>query len=408
MSADTQLIHQIDTPYSVTPYSVTGDQFREVMGNYPTGVVIVTAIADDGERLGMVLGSFTSVSLDPPLVGFLPMKDSKTFARLQTATSICINILASDQESACRVFASPVPDRWERVGWRPSPSGAPILNGVVGWVDCEYVSVTDAGDHWFVLARVTALDAERDCLPLLFFQRGYGRFSPVSLVAAPGRDLIEAVRVAELAREEIEQLATEFGVECSVVAPVANEAVFVATANASDGAARVRLGMRVPFAPPLGTLLVGSPGAPSEEEWIARLGRVDDEVKASARTQLHRAQERGWSISFMGGRSLEHIDELVDHYSNQSRTVNQERRFLMTLAEVTELHEPEEILPDGRHDVLNITAPVRRANGDVQIVLRLGGLPQGVTGEEVTQWRDALLAAAVRVEHKLDATATPG
>ena len=79
----------------------SASEFRETLGHYPTGVAVVTAVAGDGGPAGMVVGSFTSVSLDPPLVAFLPTKDSGSWARLATADRFCVNVLAADQEDLC-------------------------------------------------------------------------------------------------------------------------------------------------------------------------------------------------------------------------------------------------------------------------------------------------------------------
>ena len=79
--------------------------FRDVMGHYPTGVVIVTGIHPDGEQLAMVVGTFASVSLEPALVSFLPMKSSRTFDRLRECDSLCINVLTGQQEHVGRTIA---------------------------------------------------------------------------------------------------------------------------------------------------------------------------------------------------------------------------------------------------------------------------------------------------------------
>src|SRR5688500_6975087 len=100
--------------------------FRETLGHYPTGVAVVTGIDAEGAAAGMVVGSFTSVSLDPPLVAFLPTRESGSFARLRTGTTFGVNVLASDQEPTCRRFASRIPDKFEGVSWTPAPGGAPI------------------------------------------------------------------------------------------------------------------------------------------------------------------------------------------------------------------------------------------------------------------------------------------
>jgi len=81
-------------------------QFRDVLGQYPTGVSVVTATQADGKVAGLAVGSFTSVSLDPPLVAFLPDKTSTSWPKIRSVGSFCVNVLGADQESICRTFAS--------------------------------------------------------------------------------------------------------------------------------------------------------------------------------------------------------------------------------------------------------------------------------------------------------------
>src|SRR5690606_35614893 len=81
-------------------------QFRRVLGQYPTGVCVITALQPDGQPTGMVIGSFTSVSLDPPLVAFYPDQKAGAWARLQDSARFCVNILSADQEGICRKLAS--------------------------------------------------------------------------------------------------------------------------------------------------------------------------------------------------------------------------------------------------------------------------------------------------------------
>lgn len=152
-------------------------RFREVLSHYPTGVTVVTAIAEDGGPAGMAVGSFTSVSLDPPLVAFLPDKSSTSFPRISSATSFCVNVLAADQEAVCRAFARRGGDKFAGISWSPTPSGAPRLDGAAAWIDCEFHSITEAGDHYLVLGKVRDLDVSTTHRhPLVFFQGGYGRF----------------------------------------------------------------------------------------------------------------------------------------------------------------------------------------------------------------------------------------
>lgn len=378
---------------------IDGARFREVLGSYPTGVAIVTCTDAYGVPAGMVIGTFTSVSLDPPLIGYLPMKTSRTFARMRGAPTFCVNILAADQESVCQHFASPAEDKFAGLAWHPSPAGNPILDGVVAWIDCDYASVTEIGDHYSVLGGVLDMRLERDTAPLLFFQRGYGRFSTGPLVAAAERETIEAVQLAEIGRDEMEAVAAELRAECSIIAAVGGDVVYVAVENRSPSfRLRSRLGFRVPCAPPLGPLFVGNPGAPGDDEWLGRLGRADQDTMADARARLERVRNRGWSIALQGPGDDENLDEIVALYSNSHRTPGQERRLLAAAKARAALHEPAELRADASYDVRHLSVPVRDATGQVLLVLRLSALPPAADLRQVRLWLARLQQAAARLE----------
>jgi flavin reductase (DIM6/NTAB) family NADH-FMN oxidoreductase RutF len=381
---------------------IDGARFREVLGSYPTGVAIVTGMDENGAPVGMVVGTFTSVSLDPPLIAYLPMKTSRTFARLRASSTFCVNILAADQEPVCRHFASPVEDKFAGLTWHPSPAGNPIIDGAVSWIDCNYASVTEIGDHYLVLGGILDMRLERDTSPLLFFQRGYGRFSTGALVAVAERETIQAVRLAEIGRDDIEKIATELNVECSLVASVGRDVVYVAVENRSPHwRLRSRLGYKVPFAPPLGTLFVGHPGAPSEAEWLERLGRADQEMIARSREQLHRARSRGWSISLLGAIDENDLENVVELYSNPHRTPEQERRLLATAKAMSDLHEPAELREDVAYDVLHLSVPVRNQAREVLLVLRLSALPRRTDLRQIHDWLARLQQTAANLEAKI-------
>ena len=158
--------------------AVHGQYFRDVLGNFPTGVVVVTAQGQDGEPVGMVVGSFTSVSLDPPMVLFLADQGSSTFPKIRAAEHFVVNVLASDQVGLCRTMATKGADRFRDVGWQPARSGAPVLDDVVAWIDCTMADVVEAGDHLIALAAVHDLQVVSAKLPLVFFRGGYGAFEP--------------------------------------------------------------------------------------------------------------------------------------------------------------------------------------------------------------------------------------
>ena len=155
------------------PAAIDFKQFRQVLGQYPTGVCVVTSTGADGNLAGMVVGSFTSVSLDLPLVGFFPDRNSSSWPKVASSKRFCVNILSADQEDVCRKLSSKDPDKFASIAHQPSPLGSPIIDGVVAWIDCDLHSVSEAGDHFIVLGAVRQLEIAEGGLPLLFFQGGY-------------------------------------------------------------------------------------------------------------------------------------------------------------------------------------------------------------------------------------------
>lgn len=123
---------------------------------------------DDNGPVAMVVGSFTSVSLDPPLVAFFPDRKSTSWPRIEKAGRFCVNVLADHQQ---RVRRDDIPHR------RPD-NDPPVIEGVVARIDCDLDAVHEAGDHFIVVGRVRTLAVENPHRPLLFLQGGYGRFSP--------------------------------------------------------------------------------------------------------------------------------------------------------------------------------------------------------------------------------------
>lgn len=155
-------------------------RFRQVLGCFPTGVTVVTTV-EGGLPVGMAAGSFFSVSLDPPLVGFCVMTTSNTWPAIERSGSFGVSILADDQTEVCRQLAKKGPDKFGGVAWSPAPvTGSPLVDGAVAHLDCELEQQHLAGDHWIVVGRVRALELHRsEAEPLVFCRGGFGRQNPL-------------------------------------------------------------------------------------------------------------------------------------------------------------------------------------------------------------------------------------
>lgn len=150
--------------------------YRQVLGHFPTGVTVIAGM-DGDDPVGLAVGSFFSLSLDPALVGFCVDKSSSSWARMAPTGTFCVNVLGADQEDVCRRFASSGDDKFAGIGWKPAESGSPLLDGVLAWIDCAVDAVHDGGDHHIVVGRVLGLDVGAEGGPLVFFRGGYANLA---------------------------------------------------------------------------------------------------------------------------------------------------------------------------------------------------------------------------------------
>ncbi|TCM15009.1 flavin reductase (DIM6/NTAB) family NADH-FMN oxidoreductase RutF [Novosphingobium sp. PhB165] len=161
-------------PVTITTFDPA--EFRKVLGSYPTGVCVITAL-DEDRPAGMVVGSFTSVSLDPPLVGFFPDKRSTSWPLIEKAGHFCVNVMASDQGDVCRAVTAKGADKFVGVEYTVSQHNLPIIADSIAAIECRLYSVTEAGDHWFVLGEVLRMETVREDDPMLFHKGRYGGFA---------------------------------------------------------------------------------------------------------------------------------------------------------------------------------------------------------------------------------------
>jgi 3-hydroxy-9,10-secoandrosta-1,3,5(10)-triene-9,17-dione monooxygenase reductase component len=170
---ETGVVHG-DDPVAVAE----GRRFRDVLGRFGSGVAVVTSTSGDAP-VGMTCQSFASVSLDPPLVLFVPARTSRAWPLMQRSGRFCVNFLAEDQAAISDVMASRGVDKFADLKWSPSEAtGSPVIDGVLGYVDCCIQAVHAGGDHCIVVGRVLDLAATGGRRPLLFFRGEYRTLEP--------------------------------------------------------------------------------------------------------------------------------------------------------------------------------------------------------------------------------------
>jgi flavin reductase (DIM6/NTAB) family NADH-FMN oxidoreductase RutF len=151
-------------------HQVTAQLMRKVLGVVPTSVCVVCTDVD-GHPAGSTIGSFTSVSLDPPLVAFFAVRESSTARAVADAGRFSVNVLGEHQESICQRFANKVGDRFQGTSWHWSEHGLPVIDGALATIECTLEYAMPAGDHTTFMGRVIALEEHGQARPLAF-QRG--------------------------------------------------------------------------------------------------------------------------------------------------------------------------------------------------------------------------------------------
>lgn len=156
--------------------------FRRALGNFATGITVITAVSPEGERVGITANSFNSVSLDPPLILWSIDKRSNNLDAFTQASHFAVNILAADQMHLSNQFAKPSDDKFAGVSMREGLGGAAVLNDCAAVFECSQHQVVDAGDHLILIGRVEKFEAEGRA-PLCYHQGGYSIVMPYSRLA---------------------------------------------------------------------------------------------------------------------------------------------------------------------------------------------------------------------------------
>ena len=147
--------------------------FRNALGCFATGVTVVTTVADNGDPVGLTANSFSSVSLDPPLVLFCLGRSSNNLDAFIASGRFAVNVLGDDQRDLSVRFSTTIEDRWDGVAWETWETGAPVLRGCLATLDCETEAVHEGGDHVIIVGRVKRLSSVPEGKPLLYFRGNY-------------------------------------------------------------------------------------------------------------------------------------------------------------------------------------------------------------------------------------------
>lgn len=158
---------------STPPTAIAAPALRAALGRFTTGVTIITCIDGNGERVGLTANSFTSLSLDPPLVLWSLQRASTTLDAFRATTHFVVNVLAESQVDLSRRFASSAPDKFADGAWSPGIGGAPVLSGCAAVFECGHHALHDGGDHVLFIGRVLRA-SEANIAPLVY-QAGHYR-----------------------------------------------------------------------------------------------------------------------------------------------------------------------------------------------------------------------------------------
>ena len=157
---------------------IGGTEYRNAMGHFATGITVVTARNACGQPYGLTVNSFSSLSMDPPLVQWTIKGSSYCWPSFSICTAFAVNILASGQEAVSHAFCKPV-DRFATVEWEEGLDGLPLIRGCLAWIECSMHRIVEGGDHWILMGEVVrARTFERK--PLLFWR---GRYMPIPSLA---------------------------------------------------------------------------------------------------------------------------------------------------------------------------------------------------------------------------------
>lgn len=157
--------------------SIDTSQFRAALGQFPTGVAVITAVDGENRPLGITMSSFNSVSIDPPLVLFSLDRRALSLNSMQSASHFAVNVLSKEQRDLSNQFARARNDKWENVEFETSEAGVPLLNGALAHFECKPYAHYDGGDHVIFVGEVVNFACSHHSVPLVFCRGQYAELA---------------------------------------------------------------------------------------------------------------------------------------------------------------------------------------------------------------------------------------
>ncbi len=154
--------------------------FRDALGRFPTGVTVISTAAEDGCPVAVTIGSFTAVSLEPPLILFCLAHQAVCRPIFRVCSRFVVNLLSEDQREHSARFSTPPGDRWEGLEWTRSDHGLPVFSGCLANLECDVEAIHDGGDHDIIIGRVQRIGEVGPGRPLLHFNGAYRSLTAAS------------------------------------------------------------------------------------------------------------------------------------------------------------------------------------------------------------------------------------
>lgn len=151
---------------------------KKAFGSFATGITVVTTRDGAGNPVGITCNSFSSVSLNPPMVLFSLARTAFSLSSFLSAHHFGVSVLSAGQEAISARFATPSSDKWAGVSWHAWERGSPVITGAVAGFECRKTAVHEGGDHLIFVGEIERMEARPDRTPLVYLRSRYGHFAP--------------------------------------------------------------------------------------------------------------------------------------------------------------------------------------------------------------------------------------